>query len=180
DSSSGVAVFSPANGFVSVWHMNGTADEADVTGTGNLAVAENAPGSAAGHIGLGRTLSRETQQHFVVADAPSLNWTTPALTMSAWVNATDWEGSSRLFQKGEGGDAAQYGLRETSLDRLAVDVNATNLNTETSAVPEAGTWALVHAHLDATVTRIYLNGQEVGSGDFVDAELATTTVPLHL
>ncbi len=180
DSSSGVAVFSPANGFVGVWHMSGTADEIDVTGTGNLAVAENAPGSAAGHIGLGRSLSREESQHFVVADNPALNWTTPAFTMSAWVKATDWEGSSRIFQKGEGGDAAQYGLRETSLDRLAVDINATNLNTETSVVPEAGTWALVHAHLDGTVKRIYVNGQEVASGDFLEGDLATTAVPLHI
>ncbi len=179
DSSSSAAVFTPANGFVGVWHMSGTADETDATGNGNTAVAENAPGSVAGHIGKGRSLARESSHHFVVADAASLNWTTPAFTLSAWVKATDWEGSSRIFQKGEGGDAAQFGLRETSLDRLAIDINATNLNAETSAVPEADTWALVHAHLEGTVKRIYLNGQEVASGDF-EGDLATTTVPLHL
>src|SRR5690606_27264002 len=120
DSSRSASVFNPANGYVAVWHMGGSANETDATGNGNTAVATGGPGVAAGLIGGGRSLSRDASQHFVVGDHASLNWTAPGLTLSAWVNATDWNGSSRIFQKGLGGDAAQYGLRETSLDRLAI------------------------------------------------------------
>lgn len=180
DSSKGSAVFSPSNGYVAVWHMNGTANETDVTGNGNTATAAGTPGSVAGNIGKARTLDRASTQHFVVADHASLNWTTPGLTLSAWVKATDWEGSTRVFQKGTGGDAAQWGLRETSLDRMAIDVNATNLNTAGSAVPPTETWSLVHAVVDGSSRKIYLDGFEVATADYPGNDLATTATPLYI
>jgi hypothetical protein len=169
DSSKGTAVFSTANGYVGVWHMNAaTGNEADATANGNTAVAAGGAGSGAGQIGSARSLSRNGFQYFTVANHASLNWTAPAFTLSAWVNANDWEGSGRFFQKGQGtdGNASQYGMRENSTNRLALEMNQVHYSGSGSAnVPVTGEWALIHARYNGSNRRVYLQGTQLYSAD---------------
>lgn len=183
DSSNSAAVFSPSNGYIGVWHMNGTVDETDRTGNGNTAVAAGSPGSTTGIIGNGRTLSRDGSQHFVVADHASLNSVTDGFTLSAWVNAEDWEGSSRFFQKGLGGsgNAAQYGMRENSSNQLAAEHNGSHYPGPSNSVPATGTWALIHARFDGGANRrVYLDGEQVFSTNTSTTTTATNSEPLNI
>jgi hypothetical protein len=181
DSSRPAVVFDTANGYVGVWHMNGTGNETDATVNGNTATAVGAPASAAGIIGKGRSFARASSQHFTVANHASLNWTTPALTLSAWIKGNDWEGSSRIFQKGLGtdGNSAQYGMRENSNDQLAIELNGVHTATSSASVPAAGTWALVHARYNGATRQVYLNGVQILTSNYT-ANITTNTDALNI
>jgi hypothetical protein len=179
--SNAAAVFDTANGYAGVWHMNGTGNETDATVNGNTATAVGAPASAAGIIGRGRSLSRVASQHFTVANQASLNWTTPALTLSAWVKAIDWEGSSRFFQKGQGtdGNSSQYGMRENSSDQLAIELNSVHTATSSASVPATGTWNLIHARYNGATRQVYLNGTQILTSNYT-ANITTNTDALNI
>jgi hypothetical protein len=179
--SNSAAVFDTANGYAGVWHMNATGNETDATANGNTATAVNAPASAAGIIGRGRSFARATSQHFTVANHASLNWTTPAFTLSAWVNGIDWEGSGRFFQKGQGtdGNSSQYGMRENSSDQLAIEVNSVHSATSSASVPTPGTWNLVHARYNGATRQVYLNGTQILTNNYT-ANITTNTDALNI
>jgi hypothetical protein len=87
--SDGEAVFDTANGFVAVWHMNGTTTETDVTANAFVASPTAAPGTSdSAAIGAGRSF--DGTQYFRVEGSASgaLNFAMDAsYTLSAWVRA---------------------------------------------------------------------------------------------
>jgi hypothetical protein len=179
DSSKGSAVFDTSNGFVGVWHMEGAANVADATGNALTAVANGAPGSGAGRIGLGRTFDGATQ-YFSVADNARLNFT-EQITLSLWVNATSWTGSVRLLQKSAPGDnnAGQYGLRDDSNNMMALNLNGVHTANGTAASPATGEWHLVHVTFDGAATAQYQDGALVASGSNA-GPIATSTGDLQI
>ena len=88
--SSGSAVFDTTNGFVSVWHMNGTTTETSATAYGYVATPFGTPGAnAAGAAGPARTFDG-TSQYFqavgTATSAASFSYDS-TYTLSAWVKA---------------------------------------------------------------------------------------------
>jgi hypothetical protein len=166
DSSRATAVFDTANGFVAVWHMDGTGNAPDATVNALAAVAPGgaAPGSAAGSIGPGRTFDGSAQ-YFLVADNPRLNFT-EQITISLWVNATNWNGSTRLIQKSAASDnnSGQYGLRDDSNNMLGLNLNGIHSANGLAASPATGEWHLIHATFDGSTTAQYQDGVLVASG----------------
>jgi biopolymer transport protein ExbB len=181
DSSRGAAVFDTANGFVAVWHMTG-AGNAEFSSTANQldAVPGSAvPGSAAGNIGSGRTFDGSTQ-YFTVNDNPRLNFT-EQITISLWVNATNWNGSTRLIQKSAAGDnnSGQYGLRDDSNNMLALNLNGVHTANGAAPSPAVGEWHLVHVTFDGSATAQYQDGALVASGSN-SAPIATSNGDLNI
>jgi hypothetical protein len=167
DSSRGAAVFATGNGFVGVWHMEGAANVADATGSGLAAVGPGGgtPGaSPAGNIGPARSFDGSTQ-YFTVANDARLN-VTAALTMSLWVNATNWAGSTRLLQKSDPAEnnAGQYGLRDDSNNKMAMNINGIHTNSGLGDSPSTGEWHLIHGTFDGSTTIQYQDGVAVASG----------------
>jgi hypothetical protein len=180
DSSRAAAVFDTANGFVAVWHMDGAANAADATANGLAAVAgTGVPGAGTGHVGPGRTFDGSTQ-YFSVADTPRLNFT-EQLTLSLWVNAANWNGSTRLLQKSPAADnnAGQWGLRDDSNNMLALNLNGVHTNNGTAASPATGEWHLIHVTFDGSATAQYQDGALVASGSN-SAPIAVTNGDLHI
>lgn len=169
DSSRAAAVFDTAHGFVGVWHMAGSGDAPDATANGLNALAPLVgipPGAVpTGAVGPARSFDG-VAQHFVVLDAASLR-IADQITMSLWVNATNWNGSTRLLQKSppEDNNSSQYGLRDDSNDMLALNLNGNHTNTGAiAASPPTGTWTLVHGTFDGSTATQYQDGLPLASG----------------
>ncbi len=92
--SSDTAVFSTANKFQAVWHMNqgGTGNEADATQNAytGTAVGTTPPATSTGLIGLGRNFTGGTASQAFTTTATSVTGfvNNGFYTLSAWVNAT--------------------------------------------------------------------------------------------
>jgi hypothetical protein len=159
--------------------MDGTANAPDATANGLAAVAGGAPGSASGNIGPGRTFDGSTQ-YFSVADNPRLNFT-EQITLSLWVNATNWNGSTRLIQKSPAADnnSGQYGLRDDSNNMLALNLNGIHTNNGLASSPATGEWHLVHVTFDGSTTAQYQDGALVASGSN-SAPIAVTDGDLQI
>jgi hypothetical protein len=168
DSSNGAAVFSTANGFVGVWHMEGAANVADATGSGLTAVGPGGsiPGASAGGVAGPARSFDGASQYFNVTHDERLN-VTAAITMSLWVNASNWSGSTRLLQKSGAAEnnAGQYGLRDDSQNQLALNINGIHTNTGSLApVPTTGEWHLIHGTFDGSTVVQYQDGVAVATG----------------
>lgn len=166
DSSRGAAVFDTANGYVAVWHMTGSGDASDATANGLTAVGPpgGIPVAAAGLLGPGRSFDGTTQ-HFIVADNARLE-ITEQITMSLWVNASNWNGSTRLLQKSPAADnnSGQYGLRDDSNDMMAANLNGIHSANGLAPSPATGAWHLIHATYDGDVVSQYHDGVLIVSG----------------
>jgi hypothetical protein len=183
DSSNGAAVFSTGNGFVGVWHMGGAADVTDATGSGLTAVGPGGsiPGAVtAGVAGAARSFDGATQ-YFNVTHDERLN-VTAAITMSLWVNASNWNGSTRLLQKSGAAEnnAGQYGMRDDSQNQLALNINGIHTNTGSLApVPTTGEWHLIHGTFDGSTVIQYQDGDAVATGSTA-GPIATGTGDLQI
>jgi hypothetical protein len=183
DSSKGSSVFSTANGFVGVWHMDGAADVADATGSGLTAVGPGGsiPGAVtAGVAGAARSFDGASQ-YFNVTHDERLN-VTAAITMSLWVNPSNWNGSTRLLQKSGASEnnAGQYGMRDDSQNQLALNINGIHTNTGSLApVPTTGEWHLIHGTFDGSTVVQYQDGVAVATGSTA-GPIATGTGDLQI
>jgi hypothetical protein len=90
DSSNGPQVFKPSNGFQAVWHMNGTANETDASGNGNLATVNGAPASVNGYIGTARQFTGSEYFQVIGSASGTLNFGFNSnFTLSAWINPVE-------------------------------------------------------------------------------------------
>jgi hypothetical protein len=86
--SNGSAVFDTANGFVSVWHMNGTTTETSATAHAYVATPFNTPGTGTGAIGPNRTFSGTSYFQALGTANSAMNFAAESsYTLSAWVRA---------------------------------------------------------------------------------------------
>jgi hypothetical protein len=175
DSSKSTAVFDTAQGFVAVWHMTGSGNDTDATShkIPAVAVADSIPTAAAGLIGAGRGFNGSAH-HFTVAHQDRLAITSE-ITLSTWLNATNWTGSARILQKGIGtsNNSGQYGFRDNSSDNFAIEINGSHAATAPS--PSAGTWHLIHGTYDGATVTNYQDGVAVASATNVSGAIVTGT-----
>jgi hypothetical protein len=128
----------------------------------------------AGHLGGARNLDGATQ-YVSVPQHGKLDIPT-AFTLSAWVNATSWDGGSkRILHKGIGSggslNAGQYGLRDNSNNSLQTDVANTGGNAQTPA-PPTGEWHLVHGTYGDGAERTYVDGLQGGTSTSTTGTIA--------
>ena len=106
-----------------------------------------------------------------VPDAPGLD-PTDGVTVSAWIDATDWAGNRRIVQKGYS-DTQYRLLAENGL--LTFDV--ANVGGVTAALPGVGAWHQVVGVYTGSLLAIYVDGVLVAAAAAQGA-MATTTDPL--
>jgi hypothetical protein len=172
DLSSGPSVFDTANGYQGVWHLSGTGDAADATANGLTGTHTGSPASVTGLLGPGRSFDGTTQ-YFIVPNHAKLNMT-QNLTISAWVNATDWDGSRYIVVKATGQNASsQYGLRDNSTGGLILETGNTSAGIRMDD-PTPAAWHLITGTYGGGFGKIYLDGVLVTSVAAA-ADLPTTT-----
>ncbi|CAN5498558.1 hypothetical protein BH10PLA1_BH10PLA1_01850 [soil metagenome] len=175
--SAAVTVIAPSQnpGLVAQYTFDGTATDSTGTNSGTLV---SSPTYVAGHTGQALSLNGTTQ-YVTVADSASLNPTT-AITLSAWVNATSWNGNRRILQKGNKDN--QYRLLA---ENGVLKFDLKGVGTITAALPSvsathaASAWHLVTATYDGATMNLYVDGVVVASGAFTGV-IATTTDPLTI
>jgi len=124
---------------------------ADASGNGLTASLVNAPTFTAGQNGNALTLNGTTQ-YATVQNAAALN-PTSAITLSAWVKATDWAGNRRILQKGISDN--QYRLLA---ENGVLKFDLKNVGSITAALPTVGVWHLVTGTYDGTKMTLYVDG----------------------
>jgi hypothetical protein len=103
NASSGSEVFSSANGFAAVWHMNDSTSQMDASGNGNTATpsATSPTHNANSLIGAGKTFNGTNNWYLVGTDASAinLNTSTGPYTISGWANPTSCAARISIFAK---------------------------------------------------------------------------------
>jgi hypothetical protein len=155
--SSGAAVFAPANGFAGVWHLSepitdgfiftedATGNFLDGSGSGDLSTR------GAGISGFSYDFGGQAGQGLLISDNPSLDVT--QLTVSVWVNAVDWRKERRIFDRGN----SSYFMYVNTNNGL-VFKGAEARGNVTAGAPPINQWALLHGTYDGTSQKFYLNG----------------------
>ena len=145
---------------------------ADATGNGNAGTLENGATFAEGLIAR-YGMSFAGTSYVQVASAAALN-PTAQITVSAWINATDWNGNRRVVQKGNNDN--QYRLLAEGGRFL---FHVAGRGTASAALPSAGAWHHVAGTYDGTAVRLYVDGAQVASVPASGA-VPTTSNPLFI
>ncbi len=156
DESNGAAVFDTASGFRAAWHMGGTADVNDVTGTGLTALANGTPGTVTGVSGSARSFNGTSSYFDVSGSAEGLGF--PAFgkfALSMWVKPTAISSDATLFSKGDFAySLKQY--RESAYEFF--DFQDAWVASISTTPPAVDTWVHLFAVNDDTGPRLYVNG----------------------
>jgi hypothetical protein len=144
----------------------------DSSGNGNNGTLVGGPTFTTGVTGQTIQLNG-SNQYVTVANSSDLN-PTSAITLSAWINATDWNGNRRIIQKGNTDD--QYRLTAES-GVLKFDVHGVGVIT--AALPSTGVWHLIIGTYDGTTMKLYVDGVVVASAA-ATGSIAVTSDPLDV
>jgi len=150
---------------------SGTA-AADSSGNGFNVTLGGGLGFVAGKTGNALNFTT-TGQYATAASAAALN-ATSAITLSAWVNATDWSGNRRIIQKGLSDN--QYRLLA---ENGVLKFDLKNVGSITAALPSVAAWHLVTGTYDGATMRLYVDGVQVVSAAKTGA-IATTADALFI
>jgi hypothetical protein len=156
DESNGAAVFDTASGYRAAWHMGGTADVNDVTGTGLTALANGTPGTVAGISGSARSFNGTSSYFEVSGSAEGLHF--PAFgkfSVSLWVNPTVVGTDATLFSKGDFAYSLKH-YRETSYEFF--DFQDAWVASISTTPPTVDTWVHLFAVNDETGPKLFVNG----------------------
>jgi hypothetical protein len=129
---------------------------ADSSGNNNNGTLINGPTFAPGHQGNALSFSG-AEQDVQVPDSPSLD-PTSAITISSWINATDWNGNRRILEKGGGPN--QYRLT-AEYGGLVFDLQG--VGSIRAALPSTKTWHLVTGTYDGSHLDLYVDGNLVAT-----------------
>lgn len=144
----------------------------DLSGHGNIgALTGGVTWSQAGRVAFG--LALDGSGYVSVADSPSLN-PTSGLSIAVWVNASQWNGGSRIFAKGNSDN--QYELFNSS---GALNVRIYGVGQLAVPIPSAGVWHHIAATYDNATLKLYIDGVLTGSTPAYGTML-TTTDPLYI
>ena len=113
------------------------------------------------------------QQYATVANTAALN-PTSAITISAWVNATNWSGNRRIVQKGLSDN--QYRLLA---ENGVLKFDLKNVGSITAALPSTGVWHLITGTYDGAKMTLYVDGVVVATAAKTGA-IAVTSDPLFI
>ncbi len=162
-------------GLIAQYQFDGTANDSAGTNNGTLV---NGPTFVTGQSGQALKVNGSTQ-YVQVANAAALNPTT-AITLSAWVNATDWKGNRRIVQKGDKDN--QYRLLA---EKTVMSFDLKGIGKISAALPSSSTtnaasaWHLITGTYNGTTMVLYIDGVAVTSAAHTGA-LAVTTDPLTI
>jgi hypothetical protein len=167
----------PTRDLVGYWKFDegSGASAVDSSGNNNTGTLVNGPMRVAGKLGSGALQFTATSQQYVtIANSSSLNSPSRAITLAAWINATDWSGNRRILQKGNSDN--QYRLLA---EGGALKFHLSGVDTLTAPLPPTATWVHVTATWDGSTMIIYTNGvaqTSAGAG----GTIATTSDPLAI
>lgn len=150
---------------------NGGLSASDSSGGNNTGVLVNGPVWAAGQFGSALSFDPTLSQYVQVPDAPGLD---PAggVTVSAWIDATDWNGNRRIVQKGYSDNQYRL-LAEGGL----LEFDVANVGAVTATLPAVGAWHQVVGTYNGSMLALYVDGVLVASAAAQGA-IAATTDPL--
>src|SRR5688572_6473276 len=148
------------------------ATTADATGNGNAGSLEDGAAFAEGLVAR-YGVSFAGTSYVEVPSAAELN-PTAAMTVSAWINATDWSGNRRVVQKGNSDN--QYRLLA---EGGQFKFHVAGRGTAAAGLPSAGAWHHVAGTYDGTAVRLFVDGAQVASVPASGAIPATTN-PLFI
>lgn len=147
----------------------------DSSGNNNTGTLANTPTRVAGKLGTGALqFAAASQEYITVASSSSLNSPVRAITLAAWVNASDWSGNRRILQKGDGDN--QYRLLA---EGGVLKFHLHGVDTLTAPLPATGNWIHLAATWDGSTMILFTNGvaqASTGAG----GTLATTANPLAI
>ncbi|MBL7813671.1 MAG: fibronectin type III domain-containing protein [Saprospiraceae bacterium] len=128
----------------------------DASGNNNIGSLTNSASFVAGKNGNAISLNG-SNQYVVVNNSASLNPTT-AITLSAWINATDLSGNRVIFQKRHYDPAFELAVYGGQLV-----FNLSGPGGITTNAPSVGAWNLVTATYDGVNKKLYINGTLVAT-----------------
>jgi hypothetical protein len=177
NTSSGTAVFSTANGFRAVWHMNGAtaaSNEPDATANGMTATQTGEPPAAAGIIGGARNFANTgttvSDYMRVLGSATTLNFPLNGnYSISAWANLSNTQTHATLLSKHD----LAYALKLNSGSTWEFfEYTGSNWNAVSGPAGETGVWYHLIGVQNGADAAFYANGQRV---DFGIAPVAGTS-----
>jgi hypothetical protein len=141
----------------------------DISGNNHDGVTDN-PEWVDGRFGKALRFGGEGSGTFVTVestDALNVN----EMTFMAWINADHWDGTRQIVGKSVHGGCAgrtQYGLfSEGGTFRLRFETDGGRADIDAPALPAIGEWVNVAVTNDGTTARIFINGEEVATGDML-------------
>lgn len=165
------------SGLVANWRFDDGAgtNAADSTANNNIGTLVNGPvWITPGRIGNSALAFTATNlQAVTVSNASSLDMTA-GITITAWINATDWGGNRRILQKGNSDNQYRF-LAENGVFKFHLN----GVNTLTAALPATNVWVHVAATWNGSTMTIYTNGQLQASMAAAGA-ITTTADPLAI
>ncbi|WP_193210930.1 LamG-like jellyroll fold domain-containing protein [Luteolibacter marinus] len=165
------------DGVVAWWRFDETSGTtaADGTGFGHAGTLTQplAQWDPTGRIGGALRFTGELNQSVTVADEAALN-PTSAISITAWVKASDWNGNRRVLQKGNNDN--QYRLLAEGGDLVWEIANVGRIET---ALPPANEWFHLAATYDGALMRVYVNGLPVAAQAETGA-IPVTGDPIYL
>ncbi|MBN2842196.1 MAG: hypothetical protein JXM68_03850, partial [Sedimentisphaerales bacterium] len=141
------------------WPLNETTgtEAVDAMGNGHNGVVANTDFDTASIAGKsGNALNFDgTDDHIAV---PGFTENINQLTISAWINATNWNGNRRLLQKG--GDGSEFRILAEN-NRFIFEIGSSKL--QITSFPATGTWVHVVAVYDGNNMKLYYNKELKGT-----------------
>ena len=139
----------------------------DISGNDHDGVIDN-PDWVDGKFGKALKFGGEGSGTFVTVEStPELN--VNEMTFMAWINADHWDGTRQIVGKsvhGGCGGRVQYGLfSEGGTFRLRFETEGGRADIDAPALPATGEWVHVAITNDGTTAKIFINGEEVVTGD---------------
>ncbi len=145
----------------------------DSTGNGNTGTVAGASWTS----GLfGSALSSGGTSQVNVANSASLN-PVNGITVSAWVNPSDWFNTPRILEKGKSFN--QYALFCTNETLFTFQLSGVTNGTLSVSPPAEGVWHHVAGTYDGSLISIYIDGQLAGQ-QAASGPLAITTDALAI
>ena len=126
----------------------------DSSGNNNTGTLINGPAwIAPGKVGASALQFNAANEQFVsIFDSTSLD-PTNGLTITAWINTSNWSGNRRIVQKGNGDNQYRL-LAEGGVFKF----DLTGVNTLTTTLPAVNTWVHVAGTWNGSTMAIYING----------------------
>jgi 1,4-alpha-glucan branching enzyme len=167
-----------ATNLLAYWTFDeGTGSTAyDSSGNTNTGVVNLGSGNwSSGIINGALNFDGESTQ-VTVSNAASLN-PVQTITISAWVNASNWFDTPRILEKGNSDN--QYGLFVNGSGQLEFLLAGVANGTLSTTPPSAGAWHHVSGTYDGSLISLYIDGQLVAQQS-ASGPLAITTDPLAI
>jgi hypothetical protein len=158
-----------------VFQTYGLGYASDSSGNGNTGALVGGVTHVPSLTGLGNALNFNGVDGYVVAaDSSSLN-TRFAITVSAWINADDWNGNRRLVQKGNNDN--EYRLLAEG-GHLVFDLAGVG-RLDQAALPSTGAWHNVTGTYDGFTMKLYVDGNLVQQAN-AGGQINVTPDPLYI